>query len=379
MVATLGAAQTLAWASTYYLPAILAVPMARDLGVSTPTLFAFFSIALTLSALLGPRVGQAIDRWGGRAVLMVSSLIFALGLGTLAVARGPTGLLIAWLILGAGMGLGLYEAAFASLVRLYGHDARGLITGVTLIAGFASTIGWPMTAWFEAEIGWRGACWTWAGIHLLLGLPLNATLRKTRATAITTPAMAQAATGGAHHTRLTAWLLAFTFAATGFVSTAMATHLPRLLQVHGADLAAAVLAGAMVGPAQVAGRLFEFTILRRVHPLTSARIASVLPPLGAGLFALLGTPLVAAFALLHGAGNGMLTIAKGTLPLALYGPAAYGRRQGLLMAPARIAQALAPWLFGLWLEHLGVGVMWVLVSIGLAAFGGLLLLRTGSR
>lgn len=353
--------------------------MARDLGVSTPTLFAFFSIALILSALLGPRVGQAIDRWGGRAVLMVSSLIFALGLGTLAVARSPTGLLMAWVILGIGMGIGLYEAAFASLVRLYGHDARGVITGVTLIAGFASTIGWPMTAWFEAEIGWRGACWTWAGIHLLLGLPLNATLRKTRATAITTPPMAQRAIGGAHNTRLSAWLLAFTFAATGFVSTAMATHLPRLLQVHGADLAAAVLVGAMVGPAQVAGRLFEFTILRRVHPLTSARIASVLPPLGAGLFALLGTPLVAAFALLHGAGNGMLTIAKGTLPLALYGPAAYGRRQGLLMAPARIAQALAPWLFGLWLEHLGVSVMWVLVSIGLAAFGGLLLLGKTSR
>lgn len=135
----------------------------------------------------------------------------------------------------------------------------------------------------------------------------------------------------------------------------------------------------MVGPAQVAGRLFEFTILRRVHPLTSARIASVLPPLGAGLFALLGTPLVAAFALLHGAGNGMLTIAKDTPPLALYGPAGYGRRQGLLMAPARIAQALAPWLFGLWLEHLGASVMWVLVSIGLAAFGGLLLLGKTSR
>lgn len=375
MVATLGAAQTLAWASTYYLPAILAAPMARDLDVSTPTLFAFFSFALILSALLGPRVGQAIDRWGGRVVLMVSSLIFALGLGSLAVAHGPTGLLMAWVILGVGMGLGLYEAAFASLVRLYGHDARGLITGVTLIAGFASTIGWPMTAWFEAESGWRGACWTWAAIHLLLGLPLNATLRKTRHTATATSALAEAATGESHNTRSTAWLLAFTFAATGFVSTAMSTHLPRLLQIHGADLAAAVLVGAMVGPAQVAGRLFEFTILRRIHPLTSARIASVLPPLGAGLFALLGMPLVAAFALLHGAGNGMLTIVKGTLPLALYGPSGYGRRQGLLMAPARISQALAPWLFGLWLEHFGVNVMWVLVSIGLAAFGGLLLLR----
>lgn len=379
MVATLGSTQTLAWASTYYLPAILAVPMARDLGVSTPTLFAFFSFALILSALLGPCVGQAIDRWGGRAVLMASSLVFALGLGTLAVARGPTDLFVAWVLLGIGMGGGLYEAAFSTLVRLYGHDARGAITGVTLIAGFASTIGWPMTAWFEAEIGWRGACWTWAAMHLLLGLPLNATLRKTQVTATTAPATAPAAVGSAHNPRRTAWLLAFTFAATGFISTAMATHLPRLLQAHGAELAVAVMVGAMVGPAQVAGRLFEFTLLRRVHPLTSARIASILPPLGAGLFALLGTPLVAVFALLHGVGNGMLTIAKGTLPLSLYGLAGYGRRQGLLMVPARIAQALAPWLFGLWLERWGVSVMWVLVSIGLAAFGGLLLLGKTSR
>lgn len=123
-VAALGTAQTLAWASTYYLPAILAAPMARDLGVSTPTVFAAFSVALIVSALVGPRAGAAIDRYGGRPVLMLTSLVFALGLAGLGLAQDVVGLLAAWVLLGIGMGSGLSEAAFASLVRLYGKDAR---------------------------------------------------------------------------------------------------------------------------------------------------------------------------------------------------------------------------------------------------------------
>src|SRR5690606_27181508 len=142
---------------------------------------------------------------------------------------------------------------------------------------------------------------------------------------------------------------------TWFVSTAMAAHLPALVMAGGATLAAAVAIGALVGPAQVAGRLVEFGLLRRVHPLMSARLASLMHPLGAAVLGLAGAPGAAAFALLHGAGNGVLTIAKGTLPLVLFGPQGYGLRQGLLMVPARIAQALAPWIFGLWLEWWGTG------------------------
>ena len=172
-VAALGAAQTLAWASTYYLPAILAAPMARELGVSVPVVFAAFSVALVVSALLGPRAGRAIDRWGGRPVLMATSLVFAAGLALLGLVQGPVGLFAAWSVLGIGMGSGLYEAAFAALVRLYGRDSRNVITGITLIAGFASTVGWPLTAWIEVTHGWRVACFAWAGLHLLVGLPLN--------------------------------------------------------------------------------------------------------------------------------------------------------------------------------------------------------------
>jgi predicted MFS family arabinose efflux permease len=382
VVATLGTAQTLAWASSYYLPALLARPMARELGVSEATVFAAFSAALVVSALVGPHSGRYIDRWGGRPVLMATSLLFALGLAALALASGPVGLFAAWLLMGVAMGSGLYEAAFASLVRLYGHEARGAITGITLIAGFASTVGWPLTGALEEAVGWRGACWGWAALHLALGLPLNAALPRLPAVANAgAPATAPVAVAveAAAPPTSTALLLAWVFAVTWFISTAMAAHLPGLLAVAGAAPAAVIAFSALVGPAQVAGRLLEFGLLRRLHPLQSARLAALLHPLGAVALLVAGAPAVAAFALLHGAGNGILTIAKGTLPLALFGPAGYGQRQGLLMLPARLGQALSPWLFGLLLAKWGAGALWCSAGLALSALLALVLIRSPSR
>jgi hypothetical protein len=169
--------------------------------------------------------------------------------------------------------------------------------------------------------------------------------------------------------------LAAVFAATLFVSAAMAAHLPALLQAAGASLAAAVAAAALMGPAQVAGRLLEFGLLRRVHPMLAARLAALGHPLGVGVLLVVGPVAAPLFAALHGAGNGILTIAKGTLPLALFGAHAYGERQGWLMMPARIAQALAPFAFGLALAAWGARALWLSAGLGLAAFAGLLLLR----
>lgn len=381
VVGILGTAQTLAWASSYYLPAMLADPMARDLGVSTPTVYAAFSAALVASALIGPWAGLAIDRHGGRMVLAGTSLLFALGLGMLGAAQGPWTMVAAWLVMGVAMGAGLYEAAFSSLVRLYGHHARGAITGITLIAGFASTVGWPLSAWMETLFGWRGACLGWAALHLMIGLPLNAWLPK--AVAAKTPgpdAPAAQQEGSPPAARpgpqgLATALLAFVFAATWFISTAMATHLPRMLQATGATLAAAVAVGALIGPAQVAGRLLEFGLLRHVHPLLSARLAALAHPAGVAVLLTAGPALAPLFAILHGAGNGILTIAKGTLPLALFGPQGYGARQGWLMMPARVAQALAPFLFGLALDAWRANALWLSGGIGLAACAALLVLR----
>ncbi|MBN9475833.1 MAG: hypothetical protein ABT00_19340 [Bordetella sp. SCN 68-11] len=368
VVAALGAAQTLAWASSYYLPAMLAAPMAQDLGVATPTIFAAFSFALLISALLGPYAGQAIDRWGGRPVLMATSLVFAIGLGWLGSVQTVAGLFAAWAVLGIGMGSGLYEAGFSALVRLYGRDSRSAITGITLIAGFASTVGWPLSTLMETHVGWRGACYGWAVLHLVPGLLLNGLLPSATPHRAAPSAHDAAARNAAPGSLRASILLAIVFAVTWFTSTAMAAHLPRLLTAGGVTLASAVAAGALVGPAQVGARVLEFGILRRVHPLLSARLACLMHPAGAALFLTLGGPAAAAFVICHGAGNGILTIAKGTLPLVLFGPQGYGHRQGLLMVPARIAQAVAPWLFGLTLDRWGDSALWLSSLLGLVAF-----------
>ena len=155
----------------------------------------------------------------------------------------------------------------------------------------------------------------------------------------------------------------------------MAAHLPALLQAAGASTAMAIAAGALIGPAQVAARLAEFGLLRRVHPLLSARLASILHPAAALCLGLFGGPAAYAFALLHGAGNGILTVAKGTLPLALFGAAGYGQRLGWLNAPARIMQAAAPLLFGAALAAWGLSALWLTAAVGLASTLALFLLR----
>lgn len=379
-VAALGTAQTLAWASTYYLPAILAAPMARELGVSVPTVFAAFSVALIVSALVGPRAGAAIDRHGGQPVLMLTSIAFALGLAGLGLAQDIVALFAAWVVLGIGMGSGLYEAAFASLVRLYGKDARSSITGITLIAGFASTVGWPLSSVLEVQVGWRATCFAWAALHLVLGLPLNALLPKAETSA---PAVAQAqmeqalspSSSAAQVSLMPTVVLSFVLAATWFISTSMAAHLPRLMLAAGATVATAILVGSLIGPSQVAARLLEFGLLRRVHPLLSARVAAALHPLGVVLLLIAGPAAAPVFGVLHGAGNGILTIAKGTLPLVIFGPQGYGQRQGLLMVPARVAQALAPLLFGMALDVWGAGALVLSAGLGAAACLALLALH----
>lgn len=380
-VCVLGTTQTLAWASSYYLLAILADPIARELGIPSSLLFGLFSGALLITALLGPVVGRAIDRRGGRGVLASSNLVFAAGLGLLAASSGLPGVAAALALIGIGMALGLYDAAFATLTRLFGTQARGAITGITLFAGFASTVGWPLTAFVEGHFGWRTACVVWALLHLGLGLPLNRfALPKARSAETTVETPRRVRLDDTPEAVRTMRLLAFVFAAAWFVTGAMGAHLPRLLQEAGASPSEAVAAAALFGPAQVAARLVEFGVLRNTHPLVSARFATLMHPLGACVLGLLGASAAAAFALLHGAGNGLITIAKGTLPLALFGPANYGLRSGLLGAPARAAQAAAPLVFGLLLDRTGVtGAIAVSGGLSLAAFVALLAVRPMPR
>lgn len=364
IILALGTTQTLAWASSYYLPAIIATPISRELEISTNWFFAAFSAALIISGLLGPCVGRKIDIVGGRQVLSISNMMLALGLVLLGSAHSILILIIAWFFLGIGMGMGLYDAAFGVLGRIYGDKARSAITGITLLAGFASTVGWPFTAWGVETIGWRNTCFSWAAAHMLIGLPLNLYFipsiksDKIKVVAAFKPHIA---------IDRTMILLAFAFAASWTVTGAMSAHLPRILESTGATTLQAIAAGAFIGPAQVIARIIEASFLSGYHPLITTRIACMTNPLGTAILIGLGGPASSVFAIFYGTGNGILTIARGTLPLAIFGPEHYGYRLGLLGAPARIAQAIAPLVFSILIDHLGNSVLIVSSALSLSA------------
>ncbi|HET7765511.1 MAG TPA: MFS transporter, partial [Burkholderiales bacterium] len=338
-----------------------------------------FSVSLVVMALAGPRVGRAIDRHGGRGVLAISNVVLALGLAWLSLAQGPLNLYLAWCMLGVGMALGLYDAAFATLVRLYGAEARLSITGITLIAGFASTVGWPLTAYLAAHGGWRTACLAWAAIHLALALPVNL-LCIQRADPFTEAARGKSS-GSAKATAPTTMPLLIAFAATtAFVTSAMAAHLPGLLLAMGASGVTAVAAASLLGPAQVVARIVEIAAARRyrLHPLIPARIATALHPLAGATLALFGggAASAAAYSLLHGAGNGLITIVRGTLPLALFGQAGYGERQGVIAVLARAMQAAAPVTYAWVLYNAGpVAAIGLTAALSLAGLAALLALK----
>ena len=351
------------------------MPIAQALGIAPSLFFGIFSGALLLSGGLAPLIGRLIDQHGGRVVLALSNVVLAAGLAILGLSQGVLGLCVAWGVLGLGTAMGLYDPAFAALSRLYGRDARSAITGITLIAGFASTIGWPLSAWWLHDFGWREVCLIWAAINLFVAMPLNWFVLPP---AHAHPALAVKSDDGEAEAEAqpgAMLILAFFFSATRFVSGAMAAHLPRLLEGAGATEVAAIAAASLVGPAQVGARLVEFGALRSFHPLISTRIASLLHPIGAGMLAIFGPAGMIAFAVLHGAGNGMVTIAKGTLTLALFGPVGYGRRNGLLTVPTRIAESSAPLVFGLLIDRIGILSVAVSAALCLAAFASMWLLR----
>ena len=368
VIVVLGTTQTLAWASSYYLAAILADRIADELGILSTWFFAAFSGSLVVAAMVGPHVGRTVDAIGGRGVLIASNIIFAVGLAALAFVHSITMLWLAWLVLGVGMGVGLYDTAFATLGRIYGTEARSTITGITLIAGFASTVGWPLTAWGANELGWRETCLAWAAANVLVGLPLNCLLPRPEKSNGPPEAKVKP------HVPIdkAMLILGFAFAASWMVVAAMAVHLPRLLEAAGASTLQAVAAGALIGPAQVGARMLEASLLSRWHPIISARLSVAFHPIGAVLLGVFGAVAASsAFTVLHGAGSGILTIARGTVPLAMFGAENYGYRLGLLGAPSRIAMAAAPLLFGILIDRYGAGALIFSSGLNIVALAAL--------
>ena len=382
-VVLVGALQILSWGSTYYLPAVLAGPISRESGWPIAAVVGGLSWSLLVSAACAPKVGRTIDRLGGRPVLATSSALLAAGLVALGLAPNLLVYYLAWTVLGLGMSAGLYEAAFSTIGRLYGGEARPSITGVTLLGGLASTVAWPIMAALEAELGWRATCFAMAGAHLLLGLP--AYLALLPAPPAEPPPGPPARAGAGPIADLAARRRALIVLATAltlysFVVSGVAVHVLEALRRSGVEPAAAVAIGMAIGPAQVGGRILEFAFGRSLLPVWTARLGIAL--VLAGVILLAGAPpwLAVGAAAVYGAGNGIMTIARGTLPLALFGPKGYGAMVGLTARFALIAQAAAPIVLAVVLERFGpLGLFATAAALAALAALAFATLRPGER
>lgn len=371
VVGALGIFEILAWGSSFYLLSVLAAPIAAETGWPLSGIVGGLSAGLLVAGLASPQVGAIIDRRGGRPVLAFSALVMALGLVILGLAPTLPVFLGGWILLGLGMGSGLYDPAFATLGRLYGAEARPAITTLTLWGGFASTVSWPLSALLVDQVGWRGTCLAYAGLQLCVSLPLvlgllpEAGAGSTHGGAAFSPAPAALD----RRERRAFLLMAGVLTLGGAVMTLVSVHLVTLLQARGVPLASAVTYGALIGPSQVAARVVEIAGRGRYHPLWTLTAAMSLVALGILLLAD-GLPVVGMALVLYGAGNGIYSIARGTVPLVLFGPERYARLIGRLARPGLVAQALAPLLGAFVLTHGGADALFaVLAALALANVG----------
>ncbi|MEE7455952.1 MFS transporter [Methylorubrum populi] len=362
VISALGVVQILAWGSSFYLLGVLAAPIAADTGWPLAWVFGGLTLGLLAAGLVSPTVGRIIGERGGRAVLAASALLLAAGLVVLGLAPSLWVFLGGWLLLGLGMGCGLYDPAFATLGRLYGAEARPAITTLTLWGGFASTVSWPLSAFLLDHGGWRWACFVYAGLQLVVSLPLIL--------ALIPPAPVQPAGAPDNPAPVVALppaerrpflLMAGVLILGGAVMSLLSAHVLTLLQARGVPLASAVTFGALIGPAQVAARVVEMAFKGRHHPLWTLTAAMSLVAVGIVMLAL-GLPLVALALILYGAGNGIYSIARGTVPLALFGPERYAPLLGRLARPGLVAQALAPPLGAYVLAQGGADATFVLLA-----------------
>lgn len=367
IIPPLGVAQIIAWGSLYYSIAVLGGPMGESLGLSQPMVYGGFTIALLLSGGVAPWVGRRIDRFGGRDVLTAAALLGAASFATLALAESVVPFFIGWALAGLSMGCGLYDAAMAALnIMVPGHTYRRAVTALTLIAGFASTVFWPLSHWLVTHWDWRTACAVFAMLHLGVCLPLYRRV---------VPGPVPRDGDGTPHARPPMpnpgpafWWLGAAFAGVSFAFAVLSAHLVKLLGDAGISAEDAILVGALFGPMQVAARIVEFSVAPRVRAVSVGTVAFVL--MAVALLLLTGIDGSRAqaflFAASYGASNGILTIVRGTVPAELFGREHYGALLGRLALPSFFAKAGAPFLFSV---LLATGTSQAVATWGLAAVG----------
>ena len=354
-VPVLGITQILTWGTIFYTPVLIVPLIAAERGWSISFTMGGFSIGLLVAGLVAPYVGRSIDRFGGHVVMTLGSLTGALGLFLIASAAHPVAYYAVWMVLGVAMAANLYDAAFSTLGRIFGVGARRPITALTLAGGFASTVSWPMTHFLLERVDWRGTYLIYAALLAFLAAPLHAlALPRTRyqsdiaaSDSESAPVKVLPAYG------LSFILVASAFASYAFVPSGLSAHLLAIFAREGIGAATVVWIGALFGPAQVGARLIEFAFGRNLHPLWIARFALTTFLCAFLMLVLLGvsTTTAAAFALMFGGANGLITITRGAVPLALFGASGYGRLMGRLAGPFLLVQAAAPFIMAFMIEH----------------------------
>lgn len=379
LVWCLGVSQLVCWGISYYLIAIFGNAMAADLGLSLAVAYGGFTVALLVMGATSGTIGRAIDQWGGRPVMVVGSLLSAAGCLGLAASTEVVGYYASWVVLGLAMRMTLYDAAFAALARLGGPQARKPISQITLLGGLASTTLWPVGQALAEAFGWRGALCFYAAFALLT-VPLHAAIPAERYERAPSPTPVPEHEGGERPRglALVSVLYALIVAATGLLNSGMSAHMIGILAGLGATPAAAVWIATLRGVGQSSARLGEVLFGGRLHPTGLALIAVglLVPSFLIGLAS--GEAVVAglAFALLYGAGNGLMTIVRGTLPLVLFDPRSYGGTVGRLVTPSFYASALAPLAYAVLIERFGeASALWLSAGLATVALAAAAVLR----
>ncbi|QPM92424.1 MFS transporter [Pseudooceanicola algae] len=374
VISALGVVQIFAWGSTFYLMAPLAGAISADTGWGQGFLSAGVSLGLLISGLSAPAIGRWIGRTGGRQTMSAGMLLIATGLLLLGLAATKGVYLFAWAVLGLGMAAGLYDAAFSTLGSAAGRDARAAITRLTLWGGFASTVCWPLSAWLVTSIGWQATCFSYAALHLLVTLPLcRIYLPKTPGVVPRSTADAPARIRTLDPRFICIVVAGVTLS---MIATIWSIHMVTILTATGYSIATAIALGTLIGPAQVAARVLEMLGRGRHHPIWTMGAATSFV-----LFGFLGLQLglpASAGLIAYGAGNGLWSIARGALPLALFGADGYAELMGRLARPMLIAGAAAPMVGAALIGWIGPDrMMAVLAIMAVIPVGAALILFSG--
>jgi len=381
----LGFTQIVGWGTTYLMPSVLGRQFQEALGLTPELVFGGITVMFAVSAICAPRIGKVVDRLGARGLMAAGSVVYALSLVALATAQGPTTYFASWVLMGIASTLALSNPASIALVQVAGPRSRQAIALLTIIGGMASTIFWPLTGVLEIKLGWRSTLLAYAAIHLLACAPLHLLILPRRPPVHASAPGAAAATGGdvapGDQGRVFL-LLSVSLAFGAFVFTGVQLQMIEMLRGLGHAPASALLLASLIGPSQVAIRIFELLFGHRYSIMRSAVLGSLMLPVGLALALLAGHVFgVALFVVVaYGVSNGLKAVQRATLPLALFGRAQFGAYMGRLALPQGIVAAVAPPIMAAVISRFGTaGALWLSFAFATVSLGAMILLARRSR